>query len=55
MTFISDIPHIDYNMVDTDTFRKMFRKELNMSKPETKSFNNIICDIKQSLSERERI
>ena len=29
--------------------------ELNMSKPESKSFNNIICDINQSLSERERI
>ena len=32
-----------------------YKTELKMSKPETKTFNNIICDIKQSFSERERI
>ena len=38
-----------------ETVLTTYDKELNMSKPEIKSFNNIICDIKQSLSERERI
>ena len=38
-----------------ETIFKTYEVEMNMSKPEAKSFNNIICDIKQSLSERERI
>lgn len=38
-----------------ETCLKTYDKELNFSNPETKSFNNIICDIKQSMNEKDRI